>query len=158
MSPQKPVARTYRRDEAGIRRLLTHAYPVITRQAKQEKAAIYWGDEMGLCSDHIVGTGFVPPGETPVIQAAGHRFGCKMISASTNKGALSFMVFRGKFEASVFVGFMKRLLKQFDGRIYLITDEHPVHRSSETKRFVNQHKQRLRLIRMPDNLPKAESR
>ncbi|MEO7860788.1 MAG: transposase [Nitrospirales bacterium] len=81
------------------------------------------------------------------------RFGCNMISAITNKGGLSFMVFQGKFKAPVFVTFMQRLLKQVAGNIYLIVDGHPVHRSSAAKRFVDQYKQRLRLIRMPGYCP-----
>jgi hypothetical protein len=35
-----------------------------------------------------------------------------MISAITNKGALAFMVFKGKFNAPVFVLFLQRLLKE----------------------------------------------
>ncbi|SRR6266404_680694 len=153
MSPQKPVARAYERNDEAIRRWLKHDYPAIAAQAKREKAAIYWGDEMGLRSDHVTGTSFAPVGETPVIRATGQRFGCNMVSAITNKGALSFMVFKEKFEASVFVEFMKRLLKQVNGRLCLIVDGHPVHRSKDVKHFVEQHKRRLRLIRMPGYCP-----
>ena len=76
-----------------------------------------------------------------------------MISAITNKGGLSFMVFQGTFTTPVFVAFMQRLLNQVAGNIYLIVDGHPVHRSGAAKRFVDQHKQRLRLIRMPGDCP-----
>ncbi len=153
MSPQRPVARAYERNDRAIGHWLKHEYPALARQAKREKAEIYWGDEMGLRSDHVTGTSFAPVGETPVIRATGQRFGCNMISAITNKGALSFMVFQGKFEAAVFVEFMGRLLKQFTGRIYLIVDGHPVHRSGQAKRFAQTHKSRLRLIRMPGYCP-----
>ena len=37
----------------------------IARQAKAEHAAIYWGDEMGLRSDHVVGRSYAPLGKTP---------------------------------------------------------------------------------------------
>ncbi len=153
MSPQKPIKRAYERNDRAIARWLKEEYPLIARQAKREKAAIYWGDEMGLRSDHVSGTSFAPVGETPVIRATGQRFGCNMISAITNKGALSFMVFQGKFKASVFVAFLKRLLRQVDGRLYLIVDGHPVHRSGEVRHFVQAHKERLRLIRMPGYCP-----
>lgn len=42
-----------------------------------------------------------------MIQATGQRFGCHMISAITNKGALAFMVFEGKFKVPVFVAFLR---------------------------------------------------
>lgn len=153
LSPQKPVRRAYERNEAAIARWLKQEYPMLARQAKREHAAIYWGDEMGLRSDHVTGTSYAPVGHTPVIRATGQRFGCNMISAITNKGALAFMVFQGKFKAPVFAEFMKRLLKQIDGRIYLIVDGHPVHRSGAATRFATLHASRLRLIRMPGYCP-----
>lgn len=153
LSPQKPVRRAYERKEAAIARWLRQEYPAIARQARRDKATIYWGDEMGLRSDHVTGTSYAPVGHTPVIRATGQRFGCNMLSAITNKGALAFRVFQGKFKAPVFVEFMKRLLKQIDGRIYLIVDGHPVHRSGTATRFAAIHSSRLRLIRMPGYCP-----
>ena len=89
----------------------------------------------------------------PVIRAARQRFGCNMILAITNKGVLSFMVFQGKFKPGVFVEFLRRLLRQNEGRIYLIVDRRPVHRSGEVQRFVQEHKEWLRLLRMPGYCP-----
>lgn len=153
LSPQKPVRRAYERNEAAIARWLKREYPAIARRAKREKAAIYWGDEMGLRSDHVTGTSYAPVGRTPVVRATGQRFGCNMISAITNKGALAFMVFQGKFKAPVFVAFLQRLLKQVTGKIYLIVDGHPVHKSRKATRFFARHSSRLRLIRMPGYCP-----
>ena len=153
LSPQKPVRRAYERNDVAIARWLKQEYPMLARQAKREHAAIYWSDEMGLRSDHVTGTSDAPVGHTPVIRATGQRFGCNMISAITNKGALAFMVFQGKFKAPVFAEFMKRLLKQIDGRIYLIVDGHPVHRAGAATRFAATHSSRLRLIRMPGYCP-----
>jgi transposase len=149
MSPQKPVRRAYERNDAAIARWLRQEYPTLARQAKQEKAAIYWGDEMGLRSDHVAGTSYALSGHTPLVRATGQRFGCNMISAITNRGHLAFMVFPGKFDGRLFVEFMQRLLKQAPGKIYLIVDGHPVHRSSVAKRFVEANSDRLRMIRLP---------
>ena len=148
LSPQKPVRCAYERNDAAITRWLKQEYPAIARQAKRDKAAFYWGDEMGRRSDHVIGTSYAPVGRTPVVRATGQRFGCNMISAITNKGALAFMVFEGKFKASVFVAFLQRLLKQVAGKIYLIVDGHPVHKSGAAT-----HASRLRLIRLPGYCP-----
>jgi len=102
MSTQKPVRRAYERQDAAITRWLTQEYPALVRQAKRKRAVLYWGDEMGLRSDHVTDRGYAPVGQTPV---TGQRFGCNMISAITNKGALAFMVFQGRFRAPVFVQF-----------------------------------------------------
>ena len=153
MSPQKPVRRAYERNDAAIATWLSEEYPAIARQARRDGATIYWGDEMGLRSDHVAGTSYAPLGQTPVVRATGQRFGCNMISAITNRGGLSFMVFEGKFTSPVFVAFMQRLLTQVAGKIYLIVDGHPVHKSGVARRFVDQHQLRLRLIRMPGYCP-----
>lgn len=153
LSVQKPLRRAYERNDAAIVRWLEEDYPAIARQARRAKAAIYWGDEMGLRSDHVTGTSYAPVGQTPVIRATGQRFGCNMISAITNKGALSFMVFTGRFEAAVFVDFMRRLLRQTAGKLYLIVDGHPVHKSRRAKAFVARNAKRLRLILLPGYCP-----
>jgi transposase len=153
MSPQKPVRRAYERNDAAIRQWLAHDYPAIAKAAQRETATIYWGDEMGMRSDHVDGKSFAPLGHTPVVRATGQRFGASMISAITNRGALAFMVFHGKFESGRFVDFMKRLLQQAQGKVYLIVDAHPVHRSRIAKRFVADHERRLRLIFMPGYCP-----
>lgn len=153
MSPQKPMKRAYERNDAAVTRWLNQEYPAIAREAKREKAVIYWGDEMGLRSDHVTGTSYAPVGQTPVVRATGQRFGCNMISAITNKGALAFMVFTGKFQAPVFVEFLRRLLRQVKGRVYLIVDGHPVHRSRHARQFVEENAKRLRLIRLPGYCP-----
>ena len=71
----------------------------------------------------------------------------------TNRGALAFMVFQGKFHNPVFIEFMKRLLRQAKGKLYLIVDGHPVHRSAIARRFVADNLHRLRLIRLPGYCP-----
>lgn len=153
MSPQKPVRRAYERNDAAIAKWLSEEYPAMARQARRDGATIYWGDEMGLRRDHVAGTSYAPLGQTPVIRATGQRFGCNMISAITNRGGLSFMVFQGKFDGALFVGFMTRLLKQTAGKAYLIVDGHPVHKSAGAKRFVAENEKRLRLLLLPGSCP-----
>jgi transposase len=63
------------------------------------------------------------------------------------------MVFTGKFKAAVFVDFLRRLLKQAEGNLYLIVDGHPVHKSRLVKAFVARNQQRLRLILLPGYCP-----
>jgi transposase len=153
MSPQKPVRRAYERNDAAIARWLSEEYPAIVRQAKQEGAVIYWGDEMGMRSDHIAGTSYALLGQTPVVRATGQRFGCNMISAITNRGQLAFMVFSGKFDTRLFVDFMQRLIKQAPSKVYLIVDGHPVHRSRSARDFVADNATKIRLIRLPGYCP-----
>ena len=153
MSAQKPVRRAYERNDAAIARWLRVEYPAIARQAKRERATIYWGDEMGLRSDHVTGTSFALVGQTPIVRATGQRFGCSMISAISNRGQLVFRVFHGTCDGPLFVDFMKRLLKQCRRKVYLIVDGHPVHRSRLAKAFVAANATRIRLIQLPGYCP-----
>ena len=114
---------------------------------------ILWSDETGLRSACLSGMSFAPPGQTPIVRATGQRFGCNMISAITNRGHLAFMVFLGKFDGRLFIRFMRRLLKQAPGKVYLIVDGNPVHRSVAAKRFVSANAQRLRMICLPLSRP-----
>ncbi len=150
---QKPVPRAYERNEAAITKWLQREYPAIARDAKREGATIYWGDEMGLRSDHVTGTSYAPVGRTPVVRATGQRFGCSMISATTNRGQLAFRVFHGTFRAAMFVDFMRRLRPQSAGKVYLIVDGHPVHRSRVAKAFVAAHADDIRLMQLPGYCP-----
>jgi transposase len=155
-TPQKPVRRAYERDPAAVKRWLEQDYPAIARRAKREKALIHWGDEMGLRSDHQTGTSYGRRGQTPVVTGTGRRFGCNMISALTNQGQLSFMIFRERFTARVFIRFAGRLLRQpyLAGRkCFLIVDGHPVHKSAAVKRWLAQRAERIEMFLLPGYSP-----
>ncbi len=69
-------------------------------------------------SDHQTGRSWGRRGQTPVIPGTGQRFRCNMISALTNRGQLAFMVFERRFTATVFVTFLRRLLRHAGGRSF----------------------------------------
>ena len=153
LTPQKPARRAYERNDAAITRWLATEYPAIAAEAKREKATIYWADEMGVRSDHVAGTSYAPAGQTPVVRATGQRFGCNVISAITNRGAVAFRVFQGRFTAPAFIDFLRRLLQHAPGKLVVIVDGHPVHRARRVQAFVREHAARLRLVRMPGYCP-----
>ena len=157
LTPQKPLRRAYEQDPVAVRRWLQEEYPAILAQAKAEEGLIHWGDEMGLRSDHQTGTSYGIKGQTPVIPGTGKRFGCNMISAITNRGELSFMVFKERFTAAVFIVFLTRLLRLAKnagrGKVFLIVDGHPVHRSARVRRWVEAHAGDLRLFFLPGYSP-----
>lgn len=150
---QKPVRRAFEQDREEVKRWLEERYPRIRAQAKLDGAEIYWGDEMGLRSDHAAGRSFSKRGKTPVVTGTGKRFGCSMISAITNRGRLYFMVFKTRFVASVFVGFLRRLCRQIRRPIYLIVDSHPVHRSLSVRKEVEGLRSTLKLFLLPGYSP-----
>lgn len=152
-TPQKPIRRAFEADPTAAKRWLEEEYPLIRALARMDRAEIYWGDEMGLRSDHATGTSWGVKGRTPVIAGTGQRFGCSMISAITNRGKLYFMVLDKRFRARVFIDFMRRLERQVPRRIYLIVDRHPVHRSGAVKKWLETKGRRVRLFYLPGYRP-----
>ncbi len=152
-TPQKPIRRAYERNPEQVRRWLDEDYPSIRKRAKREKGAIYWGDEMGLRSDHATGRSYGRRGQTPVIPGTGKRFACNMISAITNRGQLNFMVFKQHFREDVFLEFLKRLVRQSKQKVFLIVDGHPVHRSRKVGAWLQKNSQRIELFFLPSYSP-----
>jgi len=152
-TPQKPLRRAFEKNPKAVRRWLDEDYPSIRTQAKQENGVIYWGDEMGLRSDHAVGRSYGRRGQTPVIPGTGVRFGCNMISAITNKGRLHFMVFKERFKSEVFQEFLRRIVRQSTRKVFLIVDAHPVHRSGKVKRWLKRHETHIQLFFLPGYSP-----
>lgn len=150
---QKPVRRAYEQNAAAVQRWLDEEYPAIQHRAKAEKALIYWGDEMGLRSDDQVGRSYGLRGQTPVIPGTGQRFGCNMISAVTNHGHLCFQVFDGTFKVKVFLGFVRRLVKQAKRKVFLIVDGHPVHRAKLVQAWRAKHQDMVEIIYLPSYSP-----
>ena len=151
---QKPVRKAFEQNPAAVKAWLERMYPAIAAKAKREDALILWGDEMGLRSDHQAGRSFAPRGETPVIAGTGQRFGANVISVISNRGQLYFMVFTGRANAVLFVGFLRRLLRQLKGRkLFLIVDGHPSHRAKLVKAFLAQNSERIALYYLPPYSP-----
>jgi len=153
LTPQKPLRRAYERDPQAVQRWLEQEYPAIRRRAKRENAEIHWGDEMGLRSDHQAGRSYGRRGRTPVIPGTGQRFRCNLLSTITNRGDLSFMLFKERFNGPLFLRFLGRLLRQRRRKVFLIMDRHPVHRAAAVKRWLERHPDRLRLFLLPAYSP-----
>lgn len=153
LTPQKPLRRAYERDPIAVQHWLEEAYPAIEKQAKAEKGEIHWGDQMGLRSDHQTGTSYGRRGRTPVISGTGQRFRCNMMSTITNRGHLSFMVFKERFTTKVCIRFLRRLLRQAGRKVFLILDRHPVHRSATVQRWLAAHHQQIAMFLLPSYSP-----
>jgi transposase len=152
-SPQKPARRAIEQSPQSIERWLKIEYPSIQKLSRKEKATIYWGDEMGLRSDHNVGRTYGIKGKTPIVKRTGNRFSCNMISAITNLGKLSFMVFRDNFIFETFLVFLKRLIRQSDRKVFLIVDRHPAHKSKIIRDWLTKNVDHIRLYYLPSYCP-----
>ena len=152
-SSQKPARRAIEQNPEAIKKWFEIEYPSIQKQAKNEMATIHWGDEMGLRSDHNTGKTYSLIGKTPIVRRSGNRFSCNMISAITNLGKLSFMIFQENFTSEVFLKFLKRLTQQAPRKIFLIVDRHRAHRSKEVQQWLTKNEKAIRIFYLPSYCP-----
>lgn len=153
LSSQKPARRAFEQNRKHVKEWLTRDYPKIRNRAKREGGIIFWGDEMGLRSDDNKGRTYGKRGKTPIVRRTGQRFGCNMISAITNLGHLNFMIFRDSFRINVFLCFLQRLTQQSKRKVFLIIDQHPVHKAKKVQEWLRGGKERIEIFFLPGYCP-----
>jgi len=150
---QRPMKRATERNEPGIQKWVDAEYPAIAARAKAEKAEIQWADETGLSNQANYGRTFAPRGQTPVIRRPAARFSQSMISSLTNQGKLRFMVYDGALNATIFLRFLKRLVRDAGRKIFLIVDNLRVHRAKIVTDWVKANKDKIELFYLPPYAP-----
>lgn len=153
LTPQKLLHRACEQDPKAVKQWLETEYPQICREAHREEAQIHWGDEMGVRSDYQAGRSYGRVGETPTVLGTGKRFGCNMISTITNRGKLCFQLFTQRFDATVILDFLRRLIRHSSQKVFLIVDSHPVHRSRAVHQWLKKHADRIRMFFLPAYSP-----
>jgi transposase len=152
-TPQKPMKRAYEQSPAAVKKWLDKQYPVIAACAKVEGAEIHWADETGLRSDDVRGRSFAPQGQTPVVRVNNKRHGLSVISSVTNKGTMRWKIFEGALNASIFIDFMKRLVRDAGRKVYLIVDNLRVHHSKLVKAWLAEHRHEIEIFYLPSYSP-----
>jgi transposase len=155
-TPQKPIRKAFEQKPEQVKQWLNKEYPAIKRRAAKEKAAIYFGDETGMRSDHQAGRSYAPKGQTPVIKSTGQRFSLNMISAISNKGYLQFMII-DRFNGEVFIDFLKRMIKYSREKVFFITDGHPAHKTKKLKDWLETNKSRIEVYFIPPYSPELNA-
>ncbi len=153
LSPQRPTRRAIQRDELSVYKWMAEDYQAIRKLAKERNAEIYFGDESSVRSDYHSGTTWAPKGKTPVVKTTAARYKVNLISAISARGALRFMATEDRVTAGVFIEFLKRLIHKSSRPIFLVVDNHAVHRSREVREFVKSTDGRLKLFFLPPYSP-----
>jgi transposase len=125
----------------------------IRKLASEQNAEIFFGDESSVRSDYHSGTTWAPIGKTPVVKTTASRHKVNLISAISPRGAMQFMATEGSVTSAVFIDFLKRMLHKADRPIFMVVDNHAVHRSKEVREFVKSTAGKLRLFFLPPYSP-----
>ncbi len=152
-TPQRPLKKAYEQSPEAVAKWVNEEYPKIAAQAKQEGAEIQWGDETGLRSDDVRGRSYAPKGKTPVVLANANRAKLSVISTVTNKGQMRWKVFSGALNATVLIGFMKRIVHGREKRVFLILDNLRVHHSKAVKKWLAENEEKIQVFYLPSYSP-----
>lgn len=153
LTPQKPLQRAYQRDPEAITRWQRETYPAIARQAKRDKAEIYFWDESGFRADAVQGTTWGAKGQTPVVSVPGQRQGISAASAVSAKGAFWFATYAGGLNGALFVTLLRRMMRGRRKPLHLIVDGLPAHKTRAVRDYVDELGGKLTLHFLPGYAP-----
>ncbi len=156
-TPQKPLTRATQRCPARIQAWLEQEYPAIAARSRREKAAIWWGDETGLSNQDQVGRSWAPQGKTPVVRRTAVKVSTSIIVAVNNRGLMRFRTYAGALNASLFLDFLKRLIRSSSGKVFLIVDNLRVHHAKVVRQWLDrpQSRKRIELFYLPAYAPEC---
>ena len=87
-------------------------------------------------SDYHSGTTWNTRGMTPVVEAAGSRFGQNLIAAISTEGHMRYVVMQ-RFNADVFIKFLKQIVRSHNRPVIIATDVYRAHHSKKFNAYVN---------------------
>ena len=153
ITPQKPLRRAYERDPEAVEQWKTQTYPKLKKRARARGAEIFFLDEAGIRSDDPLQRSWGAKGKTPVVKTSGQRQSINAISAVTAFGAFWFTVYTGRFNATLFKGFLKKFLRGRRRPVFLVVDGHPAHKAKLISTYVQETRGRLELHFLPGYAP-----
>lgn len=122
--------------------------------ALKEQRTILFADEAGVYLLPMAIRTWGPVGVTPIVEETLTRDHLSVIAALTPAGQLYTHVLEHAFNGPSIVSFLKQLLRQIPGRLTLLWDGAPIHRSVAVKEFLSEGAaERIRLVPLPGYAP-----
>lgn len=124
------------------------------KKADEEKATIVWVDEAGFYLLPMAVRTWAPAGQTPILRVKLTRDHLSTMSGITLDGRLFLQVRPTSYDGAAVVKFLRVLLRKMRGKIVVIWDGAPIHRSQEIKAFLKTRAgKRLHLEQLPGYAP-----
>lgn len=151
-STQKPARKARERDEEAISNWKNVEWPRIQAKARKEKRTIVFVDESGLSQKPSVKNTWAPEGETPVIEL---NFNWKKLSVigGISLRSIYFQLHEESIKAPEVIGFLKHLQKHIKGKLLVVWDNLPAHRSKLVAEYLGTTKGRIWVERLPGYAP-----
>ncbi len=141
-------------DEEARRCWMESEWPRILNQAKQLRAALFFGDEASFALWGSLSYTWGRKGHQPQVPTTGLRKGYKVFGAiEFFSGRLIYQGTEQRFQSDSYQAFLQYLLAQVSGTIILIQDGARYHTSKATREFLAQHTNRLIVYQLPSYSP-----
>jgi transposase len=115
---------------------------------------IVFVDESGFYLLPFTSRTYAPKKETPVLRHKLSHEHLSVISGITEQGRLYIQIREESFKGPAVVEFLRHLLKHIPGKLLVIWDGSPIHRSQDVKTFLSEGANgRLQLERLPPYSP-----
>ncbi|WP_245662857.1 IS630 family transposase [Endozoicomonas arenosclerae] len=121
--------------------------------AEEKKAIVYFVDEASIRSDYHSGTTWCRRGYTPTVTKTGARFGINMISAVSGEGHMRYMTIPGRFNADIFIKFLKQIVSSHDCPVLIVTDGHSAHKAKKVMKYLGKEERLLDIQLLPPYSP-----
>lgn len=151
-STQKPVRRARERDEEKISHWKQVEWPRIQAKARKEKRTLVFVDESGLSQKPAVKNTWAPEGETPVIQMNFNWKKLSVIGGITIR-SIYFQLHEESVKAAQVIEFLQHLQKHIKGKLLVVWDNLPAHRSKVVAEYLASTKNRVWVERLPGYAP-----
>ena len=153
-TPQKPKKISIHQNSEAVNKWLNEEYPSIKKQAKKDKALIYWLDETAVqnCSNLV--RGYFQKGQTPLLKVETKKMHINMVSAINNTGKVYFKIYKEAMNTDLLKDFCKRLIKEQKGqKILLICDNLKVHHAYIFQDWLKERKDEIEVFYLPSYSP-----
>lgn len=113
-------------------RFMKQDYPIISKLAKKEKAVIYWGAETAINYQQC---------------QFSTRYRNNMLSAVSGRGTCRFMCFWGNMTPQLFIDFLRRLVKDSQGKtVFLFVDIRDIYCGELVRDWVERNKDKIKIF------------
>lgn len=153
-TPQLPITRAVQRDEQAIQEWRERVWPMLRKQARQERRTLLFTDESGFYLLPGRVRTYAPIGQTPVLHEFQTHDHLSIAGALTEGGQRVYTMVRQKaLNGLNMIEFLKHLLQVAGSRLLVIWDGSPIHRRQLVQDFVAESRGTIRLEKLPAYAP-----
>jgi transposase len=151
-SPQKPRRQARERDGEKIQEWKDQRWPQLKARARKEARTIVFVDESGLTQKPAAKSTWAPEGQTPVLELNFNWKKLSVIGGITIK-SLYFQLHEDSVKAPEVVAFLQHLQQHIAGKLLVIWDGLPAHRSKIVAEYLASTEGRVWVERLPGYAP-----